>query len=148
MARTAEKLKIRRVVGAAASPRDSVVYFEESGVSAAWGLALVPGAGQDKASGSRGDGSCISMAWLADLAIALGLCEFGAAQLQLAFAGLDGGFFTVRALVDVDLDRGLGRRFEISPGGAINAGLFDIPPGGTLFAKLFDFPPGGTFLNK
>ena len=100
------------------------------------------------------------MAWLADLAIALGLCEFGAAQLQLAFAGLDDGFFTVRALVDVDLDRGLGRRLEIPPGGTINAGLFDvppggtisaglfdIPPGGTLFAKLFDFPPGGTFLN-
>ena len=59
---TAKHGEIRWIIGAAAGPRDGVVDFQKSGVSAAWALALMAVAGENLASGGRWDGCFVPMA--------------------------------------------------------------------------------------
>jgi len=93
--------------------------FKELGVAATRSFAFVPGSGQNKAPGCRGNGSGVAFIGPTDLAIALDLFQFGLTDFQFTPTGLDLWFFTIGTLVNVDLEGWLGCCFRLPPAGVV-----------------------------
>jgi len=66
MAGGAEGDQVFGLVGAAEMTRLAVMDLQESGVGAAWCLATMAVAGEDLATGSRGDGGGVAVAGFGD----------------------------------------------------------------------------------